>query len=160
MLRWFGGEIVAVCAQMAKPREHEARNGEDACYTSMAISFKYETEVVATLIASWDSDFIHPIERLEICGSSGEIVVDNVLSKATLMKRDNQVVEEYRPSIFRMEQLAFDGTFALRMAALVDDLLNDRIPEPTGRDGLMALRITEAIVESWNEKREISVNLD
>lgn len=160
LLRWFGGEIVAVCAQMSKPRAHEARNGEDACYTSMAISFKYETEVVATLMASWDSDFLHPIERLEICGSAGEIVVDNVLSKATLMKRDNQVVEEYRPSIFRMEQLAFDGTFALRMAALVDDLLNNRLPEPTGKDGLMALRITEAIVESWKEKREVAVQID
>lgn len=160
ILRWFGGEIIAVCAQMAKPRKHEARDGEDACYTSMAISLRYDSEKVATLLASWDSDFIHPIERLEICGASGEIVVDNVLSKATLMKRENQVVEEYRPSIFRMEQLAFDGTFALRMAALVDDLLNDQLPEPTGRDGLQAMRITEAIVESWKEKREVNVKID
>ena len=136
------------------------REGEDACYTSMAISCRYETEVVATLMASWDSDFIHPIERLEICGSDGEIVVDNVLTRATLMKRDNQVVEEYRPSIFRAEQLAFDGTFALRMAALVDDLLADRSPAPTGKDGLQALRITEAIVESWKEKREVEVKID
>ena len=160
LLRWFGGEIVAVCAEMAKPRKNEAREGEDACYTSMAISLRFETEVVATLLASWDSDFIHPIERMDICGSAGEIVVDNVLSRATLMKRDNQVVEEYRPSIFRMEQLAFDGTFALRMAALVDDLLNDRLPAPTGRDGLQAMRITEAIVESWKEKREVGVKID
>ena len=160
LLRWFGGEVVAVCAQMAKPRKHEAREGEDACYTSMAISLRYETEAVATLMASWDSDFIHPIERLEICGSDGEIVVDNVLTRATLMKRHDQVVEEYRPSIFREEQLAFDGTFALRMAALVDDLLDDRPPAPTGRDGLQALRITEAIVQSWKEKREVEVRID
>jgi predicted dehydrogenase len=59
-----------------------------------------------------------------------------------------------------MEQLAFDGTFALRMAALVDDLLNDRLPSPTGRDGLQAMRITEAIVESWKEKREVAVKID
>jgi len=160
LLRWFGGEVVAVCAQMAKPRKHEAREGEDACYTSMAISLRYQTEAVATLMASWDSDFIHPIERLEICGSDGEIVVDNVLTRATLMKRDDQVVEEYRPSIFREEQLAFDGTFALRMAALVDDLLADRAPAPTGKDGLQALRITEAIVQSWKEKREVEVRIN
>lgn len=160
LLRWFGGEVVAVCAQMAKPRKHKAREGEDACYTSMAISLRYETETVATLMASWDSDFIHPIERLEICGSDGEIVVDNVLTRATLMKREDQVVEEYRPSIFRDEQLAFNGTFALRIAALVDDLLDDLPPDPTGRDGLQALRITEAIVQSWKEKREVAVRIN
>ena len=76
------------------------------------------------------------------------------------MRRENQVVEEYRPSIFREEQLVFDGTFALRVAALVDDLLADRPPAPTGRDGLQALRITEAIVESWKEKREVAVKTD
>ncbi|MFB3042166.1 MAG: Gfo/Idh/MocA family protein [Candidatus Poribacteria bacterium] len=160
LLRWFGGEIVAVCAQMARPRLSDAKEGEPACYTSMAISLKYETEAVASLLASWDSDFIHPIERLEICGSAGEIVVDNVLSKATLMKRDDQVVEEYRPSIFRMEQLAFDGTFALRMGALVENLLAGKTPAPTGRDGLQALRVVEAIVQSWKEKREVEVRRD
>ncbi len=160
ILRWFGGEIVAVSSQMAKPRKQLAHEGEDACYTSMAISLRYETEAVATLLASWDSDFIHPIERLEICGADGDIVVNNVLTSATLMKRDNQVVEEYRPSIFRDEQLAFNGTFALRMAALVDDLLANRAPIPSGRDGLQTLRITEAIVQSWKEKREIAVPLD
>ncbi len=160
LLRWFGGEIVGVCAQMAKPRKQQVRAGEDACYTSMAISLRYETEAVATLLASWDSDFIHPIEQLEICGSDGEIVVNNVLTSATLMKRDNQIIEEYRPSIFRDEQLAFNGTFALRMAALVDDLLGNRVPVPTGRDGLQALRITEAIVQSWKERREIVVRSD
>ena len=46
------------------------------------------------------------------------------------------------------------------MAALVDDLLADRSPAPTGKDGLQALRITEAIVESWKEKREVAVQID
>ena len=126
----------------------------------MALSMRYETDAVASLLSSWDSDFTHPIERLEICGSDAEIVVDNVLSRATLMRRDDSVVEEYRPSIFRMEQLAFDGTFAWRVKAFVDDLLNDRPPVPSGKDGLQALRVVEAIVQSWEEKREIAVERD
>ena len=160
LLRWFGGEIVAVSSQMAHPRIKEANPDEHPCWTSMALSMRYETDAVASLLASWDSDFTHPIERLEICGSDAEIVVDNVLSRATLMRRDDSVVEEYRPSIFRMEELAFDGTFAWRVKAFVDDLLNDRPPLPSGRDGLQALRVVEAIVQSWEEKREVAVELD
>ena len=160
LLRWFGGEIVAVCAQMARPRIDDVPEGETACYTSMAISLRFADNAVSTLLASWDSDFIHPIERLEICGDKGEIVVDNVLSKATLLRRDDQVVQEYRPSIFRMEQLAFDGTFALRMDAWAKDLVAGREPQPSGCDGLQAMRVIDAIVRSWEEKREIEVPID
>ncbi len=160
LLRWFGGEIVAVCAQMARPRLDSVPDGETACYTSMAISLRFADNAVSSLLASWDSDFIHPIERVEICGDKGEIVVDNVLSKATLLRRDDQVVQEYRPSIFRMEQLAFDGTFALRMDAWAKDLVAGREPQPSGRDGLQAMRVIDSIVRSWEEKREIEVPID
>jgi len=160
LLRWFGGEIVAVSVQMARPRYDSVKAEDTPCWTSMAISLRYADQAVASLLASWDSDFINPIERVEICGDGGEIVVDNVISRATLMRRDDQVVEEYRPSIFRMEQLAFDGTFAPRMAAFVRDLLAGRSPKPDGRDGLQALRIVDAIVRSWEEKREVEVRLD
>jgi predicted dehydrogenase len=160
LLRWFGGEIVAVCAQMAKPRLDSVPDGETACYTSMAISLRFADNAVSSLLASWDSDFVHPIERVEICGDKGEIVVDNVLSKATLLRRDDQVVQEYRPSIFRMEQLAFDGTFALRMDAWAKDLVAGREPQPSGRDGLQAMRVIDSIVRSWEEKREIEVPID
>lgn len=160
LLRWFGGEIVAVCAQMARPRLDSVPDGETACYTSMAISLRFADNAVSSLLASWDSDFVHPIERVEICGDKGEIVVDNVLSKATLLRRDDQVVQEYRPSIFRMEQLAFDGTFALRMDAWAKDLVAGREPQPSGRDGLQAMRVIDSIVRSWEEKREIEVPID
>ena len=159
LLRWFGGEIVAVCSQMAHPHINEVKPGEQPCWTSMAISLRYQNDAVASLLASWDSDFTHPIERFEICGTAGEIVVDNILSRATLMKRNDQVVEGYRPSIFR-SQLVFDSTFALRVQAFVDDILDGRPPVPTGRDGLQALRVVEAIVQSWEEKREVAVRCD
>ena len=73
LLRWFGGEIVAVCSQMAHPRIKEANPDEHPCWTSMALSMRYETDAVASLLASWDSDFTHPIERLEICGSDARL---------------------------------------------------------------------------------------
>ena len=86
--------------------------------------------------------------------------MDNVLSKATLLRRDDQVVEEYRPSIFRMEQLAFDGTFALRMDAWAKERTAGRETMPSGRDGLQAMRLIDAIGQAWEEKREVEVPID
>jgi len=158
LMRWFAGEVVAVNAQMAHPRSHQAKEGEYPCWTSMAIALRFENDAVGSLMASWDSDFVSPIERFEICGDKGEIIVDNVISGATWWKREEQVIEEYRPSIFKIDQLTFDGTFALRVNAFVNDLVAGRSPAPTGRDGLQTLRIVDAIIRSWEEKREVIVD--
>ena len=157
LLRYFGGEIVSVCAQMARPRLAQAKTGEPAVYTSMAISLKFASEAVATLLASWDSDFIHPIEWMEICGERAEIKVDNIMSGASLHRRNDPVVHQWRPSIFRVEDLAFDGSFGRRVHAFVDDMLAGRPPSPTGQDGLRALQITEAIIRSWEQKKAVDL---
>jgi predicted dehydrogenase len=157
LLRYFGGEIVSVSAHMARPRQAQAKPGEPACYTSIAISLKFASEAVATLLASWDADFVHPIEMMEICGDKGTIMVDNIMSGARLLKRNDPVVQHWTPGIFRPELLAFDGTFQHRVHAFVNDLVANRAPAPTGLDGLKALRVVEAIVQSWKEQKAVEL---
>ena len=64
---------------------------------------------------------------------------------------------KYRPSIFQAGQHVYKDTFVPRMNALVDDLLSGKVPAPLGRDGLESLRVVDAIIRSWEEKREISL---
>ena len=157
LISYFGGDIVSASAQMARPRQAEGAAGEPACYTSMAISLKFASEAVATLLASWDSDFVSPIEHFEMNGTKGEITVDNIMSEARYHPRNCDEIRRWRASIFRPDQLAFDGSFGHRVAAFVDDLNAGRAPTPTGADGLKALRVTEAIVQSWQEQRTVAV---
>ncbi len=160
LLRWFGGEIVAVSSQMGRPRLSEARPGEPPLWTSMAISVRFANDAVASYLASYDSDYTHPIERLEARGNKGALVVDNILTKSTLMRADNQIVEEWRPNIFSQEQNDFGGTFKPRMDAFVEDVLAGCEPYPNGNDGLQAVRVVDAIIRSWQERKEILVKID
>ena len=157
LLRWFAGDIVGVYAQMGKIQEAKAKPGEPVCWTSMAMSFRFAGGAVATLMGSWDSDFTHPIERTEICGEKGEISVDNIISGATLMRKGDQVVKEYRPSIFHQVPHEYNQALAPRMDALVDDLLAGNPPYPLGKDGLESLRTADALIRSWEEKKEITL---
>jgi predicted dehydrogenase len=157
LLHWFGGDIMSVSVQMARAQQAQAKPNEPAAYTSMAISVKFAGEAVATLLASWDSDFVSPIEHFELCGDRAEIIVDNIMSGARLMRRNDPVVQHWKPNIFRPDLLTFNATFEHRVHAFVSDLVAGHPPVPTGEDGLKTLRVLEAIIKSWQEQRTITL---
>ena len=95
---------------------------------------------------------------MEICGDQGETVIDKIMSEARLLPRDDAETRVWRPSIFRPELLAFDGSFEHRVHAFVDDLFAGRESAPTGLDGLKALRIAEATIKSREEQRTVVID--
>lgn len=157
LMRHFGGDIVEVSAHMAAPRSAQARPGEDVVYTSIAISVKFAAERVGTLMASWDSSFTHPIEFLEVCGSSGYMRVDNIVEGVSFYPHGDQTVRVWRPNIFDTGALTFNRIFENRVHAFVDDLIAGREPAPTGMDGLKALQVIEAAIQSFEEKRVVAL---
>ena len=157
LLRWFGGDVVSVSAQMAQPRLAQADPDQPATYTSIAISLKFECEAVATLLASWDAGFTHPIEFLEVAGPKGQIKIDNIMSGVTLAHHDNPVIQSWKPSIFNVDDNAFDGSFGFRMRAYVDDMLAGRVAGPTGEDGLKAVQIVDAAIRSFEQRKTVEL---
>ena len=112
---------------MAAPRADQARPNEEATYTSIAISVKFENEAVGTLMASWDSSFTHPIELMEICGTKGYLQVENIVEGVKLFPHGDETVR------------------------------SGREPAPTGEDGLKALYVVRAAIESFEEKRVVEL---
>ena len=159
LMRHFGGEITHVSAQMATPRKDEAREGEPACYTSIAISVKFANESVGTLMASWDSSFNHPIELLEVCGRKGYFHVENIVEGINLYLHDEKSVKGWKPTIFETGALTFDKIFENRVHAFVDDILVGRTPYPTGMDGLKALQVVEAAIKSFEEGTTVQLRV-
>lgn len=157
LMQHFGGDITEVSAHMAAPRAAQARQGEDVVYTSIAISMKFAAERVGTLMASWDSSFTHPIEFLEVCGSNGYMRVDNIVEGVSFYPHKDQTVRVWKPSILDAGALTFDKIFENRVHAFVNDMVAGREPAPTGMDGLKALQVIEAAIQSFEEKRSVEV---
>ena len=90
------------------------------------------------------------VRRLIVTGTKGLINVEYILQEMTI--ENNQGI--YQPFIEKKEPLW------LELEGFVSSILDDRQPQPTGLDGLRALRICEAALESAKTGRVVRVQGD
>jgi len=141
LMRLFGGEIEHVSAEVADPRKI-------GIYTSAAVTVKYTSGAVGTLLGSWDSSYAHPgSQLLEISGTEGRVVVDNVVDSVRLCRHDSDTYQEWRPGIFDAGSHDFWRTIDAHAHAFVDAVVQGRPPLVTGADGLRALELTFEAIE-------------
>jgi myo-inositol 2-dehydrogenase / D-chiro-inositol 1-dehydrogenase len=150
LLRLFGGDIAEVSAFLTDPRGI-------GVYTSAAISVRFETGAVGSLLGSWDSSYDHPSAvTVEVSGTNGRAVIDNVIEAVRLHRHDRSDFEEWRPGLFRTDQRDFWRTIDTHLAAFVLSVVADIEPPVTGRDGLRALELTYAAIRSFEEGRSVT----
>jgi predicted dehydrogenase len=142
LMRLFGGEIEHVSAEVADPRAM-------GIYTSVAVTVKYISGAVGTLLGSWDSSYAHPgSQLLEVSGTEGRVVVDNVVDSVRLFHHDCDTYQEWRPGIFDAGSHDFWRTIDAHVHAFVDAVAEGRPPPVTGADGLRALELTFEAIDS------------
>jgi predicted dehydrogenase len=142
LMRLFGGEIEHVSAEVADPR----RMG---VYTSAAVTVKFTSGAVGSLLGSWDSSYSHPgSQLLEVSGTEGRVVVDNVVDSVRLFRHDSDTYQEWRPGIFDAPSHDFWRTIDAHVHAFVDAVAQGRPPPVSGADGLRALELTFEAIRS------------
>jgi myo-inositol 2-dehydrogenase/D-chiro-inositol 1-dehydrogenase len=151
LMRLFGGEITEVTAMLADPRGI-------GVWTSAAVSVRFASGSVGSLLGSWDSSYDHPAAQVfEYCGTRGRVVVENVIDAVRFFRHDDPVYGEWRPGLFDGERRDFWRTIDAHLAAFVDAVADGRPPPVSGRDGLRALELTLAAGRSAAEARPIVV---
>jgi UDP-N-acetylglucosamine 3-dehydrogenase len=90
------------------------------------------------------------VRRLIVTGTNGLINVEYIPQEITV--ENNQGI--YQPFIETKEPLR------LELEGFVGSILGDRQPQPTGLDGLKALRICEAALQSAKTGRVVSIQGD
>jgi myo-inositol 2-dehydrogenase / D-chiro-inositol 1-dehydrogenase len=150
LLRLFGGEIEEVSAFLADPRDI-------GVFTSAAISLRYTSGAVGTLLGSWDSSYSHPRSVVfEMSGTEGRVEVENVVDSVRMFRRDRAEFTEWRPGLFEGRR-DFWRTIDVHLGAFIDAVRVGGDPPVSWVDGLRALEATFAAIASFEQGAPVAL---
>ncbi len=149
LIRWLGGEIVSVQAQTFESRAHLPGFDDNA-----SIIFKLDNGAMAVIHASWSSH-INRNSR-GIVGMDGTTMV----SGGGLWDSDTfhvKTAEMEYETIEVLNDKLDTKSYQAESEYFINCILNDIPLSVTGRDGLQALRVSQAILASQAEQSTIAV---
>ena len=149
ILRHFCGDVVEV--QLFAMRAPD-RN----LWSTASWNFRFANGMVGHLTSSYDIERGHPMERCEVAGVQGRLVVEDMWREATLYPAGNPVKSVYTNPVFGGYE-SFGDTFRARLHAFLAQVSGGVSPEEidgSGADGLAAQTVIEAGIQSL-ERGEI-----
>ena len=93
-------------------------------------------------------------QRVEVHGSLGVVNAENLHESTVVVGTANGYA---RPPLLNFFMTRYTASYAAEIAAFIDCLVNDAAPNPSGADGVIALRLANACAQSVKEGRRIRV---
>lgn len=153
MMRYFCGDIERVqCFAMKSPGRW--------MYSTASWNLLFKNGMVGHLTSSYDIARGHPMERCEVAGTKGRMIVDDMWREATLFPAGNPIKEVYTNPIFGGYR-DFDDTFRERIHCFVKQVADGVAPENidgSGAAGLAAQKVIHAGIESLTTGQIVTVN--
>ena len=149
LLRVFAGEVRSVHALFGKTAPGEL-------VREVVLSFEFAGGAVGAIIAGYRDRQSRTSERMEIAGSLGAIAIEDATRRVTLFEKDPDSLASFSPNHF-VEGDTFYDTLKAHVEAFIEQVAAGREPPVTGRDGLRAMEIAAAAVESHRQGRSIEV---
>jgi predicted dehydrogenase len=150
VMRAFGGPIRRVQAFMHKGPGR-------AIWSNASVNMQFASGAVGHLTGSYDASMLHPIERCEVGGSKGRLVIENVYQRLEFFPRtspEKLVIDN--PIMGGMS--GFDDTFRARITTFVAQVQAGGPLDASGDDGLAAQEVIEAAIRSWEQGTIEEVN--
>ena len=152
MLRHYCGDITHVqCFAMKSPGR--------SMWSTASFNFRFASGMVGHLTSSYDIARGHPMERCEVAGLKGRLVVEDMWREATLYPAEDPVKSVYSNPVFGGFG-SFDDTFRDRIACFVRQVADGASGEEidgSGADGLEAQRVIQAGIESVTTGKVVEV---
>jgi UDP-N-acetylglucosamine 3-dehydrogenase len=124
--------------------------GRRVCWSNAQVNMEFSSGVVGHLTGSYDANPRHNLERCEVMGSEGRLVLDNCYESLTFYPRRGDELAVLRNSI--MGGLSgFNATFQRRIHRWLEQVAagvpRDQI-DASGEEGLKVQEIIEAAIRS------------
>ncbi len=144
-LRWLSGsEIRSVFARVAVRKATEAAAEQPGFYDVALVTAELEDGSLGSVEGACPVDYGYDA-RLEVLGTEGMLTVGSVGSGTyTRVTREGRLVQQ----AFRSWRDRFQQAYRAEMSHFLQCVREERTPEATGLDGLRALEVALAAVES------------
>jgi len=122
-------------------------------WSTAAINMKFASGPVGHLTSSYDIARAHSVERCEVAGTGGRIVIDEMWQQATLFPAASAERRVYANPVFGGYR-DFDDTFRERLRCYVRHIASGGSPETvdgSGVEGLAAQTVIHAAIRSLDE---------
>lgn len=138
MMRFLLGEIDSLIAVGSK---HEYPEVDD-----FSVLLKFGSGVHATLASSADASWLFPFERVEIFCHHGTLVTREMETLAFSSNISGHFTEQSMQQLSREEKWGY----LQEDRAFIDAIVNNTPPLVTALDGLISIKLVEAVYESVN----------
>ena len=146
LMTWFCGPIEAVqCFAMVAP----GRN----IWSTASINMQFASGAVGHLTSSYDIARAHCVERCEVAGSGGRLVIDDMWREATLYPANSAEQRVYSNPVFGGFR-DFEDTFRERLHRFIQQVADGATPDEidgSGEEGLAAQTAIQAAIRSLDE---------
>jgi predicted dehydrogenase len=151
-IRHFCGDIVEVqCFAMKAPGRW--------MYSTASFNFRMANGMVGHLTSSYDIARGHPMERVEVAGTKGRLIVDDMWREATLYPVGDSVKLVYTNPVFGGYR-DFNDTFRERIHSFLKQVAEGAATgeiDGSGADGLAAQKVIHAAIESIETGKIVKV---
>jgi len=143
VMRHFCGDVEAVqCFATKAPGR--------TIWSTATFNMRFRNGAVGTLTGSYDIERGHPMERCEVAGTKGRILLEDMWRQATLYPAGHLEKTVYTNPIFGGVR-DFADTFINRIHAFLEQVEAGAAPDEidgSGADGLAAQKVLQAAIDS------------
>ncbi len=153
VMRYFAGSVESVSAFCK-------RSAGRTCWSNVQMNILFKNGVVGHLVGSYDMTTRHPMERCELGGTKGRILLENVYETLWYFPHDSDECRYIHNSIFGGLS-GFGDTFRLRISRWIEQVDGGASPEEieaSGEDGLEAQEVIEAAIKSWQTRSVVNLS--
>ena len=150
MLEHLCGPIASVQAEMT--------DMTGIGFSTMALSLKFASGAVGSLVGSYDSSYAYPeTHRVELNGTGGRILIDDTVKRYTFHRVGEETGEIWAAGYFNDRDREFHRTFDRYLEPMLEAFKRGDAPPVHARAGHRALALAYAAVESYESGRRVTV---